>query len=222
MRFLVPLGFALLIALPGDATALVLCRKNAAVAARESCRPSETALSLVGLAEPGAPGTAGAQGSAGEAPLHLVDASGSEVGPLVVVEAFAPSIGDPSFPSHAAVVRRPPLTEGGLLGVNLTSVPVGRVRYVSNDCTGQPVLPPRGLIAELQVFGDAVFAPSEAASQTVTGSVETNDASLGCVSTTPRGGCCRTETASSRFAPATPITTLSALGIVLPLRAVLR
>jgi hypothetical protein len=222
MHILAPLALVLLIALPGDAAALVLCRKHAAVAARESCRPKETPLSLVGLGEPGEPGTPGAQGPAGEAPLHLVDAAGSEVGPLVAVENFLPFVPDPSFPLDAAVVSRPPLTNGALLGVGLTGAPVGSVRYVSADCTGQPLLPPGGLIAELQVIGDTVFAPSEASSPTSTGSVETNDASLGCESTTSRGGCCRAQASSGPFAPANAVTTLSALGIVPPMHAVLR
>jgi hypothetical protein len=222
MRSLAPLVVALLIALSGDASALVLCRKKAAVTARESCRPSETALSLVGLAEPGAPGAPGPQGDAGEAPLHLVDAAGSEVGPIVILEFFLPVVLDPSVPLDAALIRRPPLTEGALLGVGVTGAPVGKVRYVSADCTGQPLLPPKGLIAQLEVVGDTVFTPNDVASPTLTGSVETNDATLGCTSVTPRGGCCHPEVTTAPFSPATPVTTLSALGIVPPLHAVLR
>ena len=220
MRTSAPLALGLLIALSSDATALVLCRKKAAVAARATCRPSETPLSLVGLAEPGAPGVPGTQGAAGAAPLHLVDAAGSDVGPVVALEFFLPSIFDSNFPLQSAVVQRPPLTDGALLGVGVAGTPVGRVRYASFDCTGQPLLPPTGLIAELQVIGDTVFAPNEVGSSVVTGSAETNDASLGCESTTPRGGCCHTDAAFGTLGVATPVTTLTALGIVPPLHAV--
>ena len=220
MRTNASLALGLLIALSGDATALVLCQKKASVAARESCRPSETPLSLVGLAEPGEPGAAGAQGPAGEAPLHLVDAAGNDVGPVVTLEFFLPSIIDPSLPVQSALVRDPPLTDGALLGVGVAGIPVGKVRYVSFDCTGEPLLEPTGVIAELQVIGDTVFAPNDVGSPVLASSVETNAASLGCESTTPRGGCCHIDTVFGTLGVARPVTTLTALGIVPPLRAV--
>ncbi len=221
MHVIATLAIGLLIALSTNAPALVLCQKKRAVLARESCRPSETPLSLVGLGVPGAPGATGTRGPAGLAPLHLVDAVGSEVGPLVHAEDYlVTAIIDHDVPLYLALIRRPPLDDGALLGVNAAGRPTGMLFYVDAGCAGTPLFRGFGLMTILHVVGETVFGPAGVSGATSTASVEVNDTSQGCVAITPRGGCCRSSASSGPFANATAVTTLTALGIVPPLRAV--
>ena len=220
MRVVATLAIGLLLGLATDAAAVVLCQKKRAVLARDGCRPGETPLSLVGLGASGAPGAAGAQGPAGRAPLHLVDAVGSEVGPLVRVEFYLPQIYDQDAPLDLALLRQPPVSDGALLGVNVAGNPIGMLFYAYADCIGTPLVRRTGLMPVLQVIGDTVFGPAGTSGATTVASVEVNDPSQGCVATTPRGGCCRSQMGTGGFENAAALTTLPALGIVPPLHAV--
>ncbi len=210
---------ALLVALAADATALVLCERKRKVAARESCRANETPLSLVELGTPGGAGAEGPPGPAGPPPLRLVDAAGSDVGPVVSLRILITFISDADNPLIQAVVQRAPLSEAALIGAGIAGAPSGRVFYQSADCSGTPLVQ-GGIMAVLQVIGETVFAPIGAATVVLpVASREGNDASQGCLSITPRGGCCRAGVGSIQGATASA-TTLGALGIVPPLRAV--
>ena len=219
MRIVAALVLGLLIGPCTDASALVLCQKKRKVVARASCRPNENVLSLAGLGAPGGQGTQGVQGPTGRPPLHVVDAVGSEVGPLVSVSTST-SI-DLDAPLFVALVTRAPLTDGALLGLNGAGGRTGLLLYASSDCTGTPLLIRRGLIPAVQVIGDTVFAPDAPSADPMAASIEVNDLSFGCVGITPRGGCCRTQSLTTQFDTAAPVTMLTELGIVPPLRAVL-
>ncbi len=221
MRIVAALVLGLLIAPSTNASALVLCHKKHKVVARASCRPSEKVLSLAGLGAPGSQGAAGAPGPAGRPPLHVIDAVGSDVGPLVNVSYSGSGTPDLDLPLLAALVTRPPLADGALLGLNVAGRPTGRLYYVSSDCTGTPLVFRRGMLPALQAIGDTIFGPDAPVADTAAKSVEVNDLGLGCVSITPRGSCCRTQSSFAVFDTATPVTTLTALGIVPPLHAVL-
>lgn len=222
MRIIAALVLGLLMAPCTNANALVLCQKKHKVVARESCRPSESPLSLVGLGSPGGQGAPGGQGPAGRPPLRVIDALGSDVGPLVVVDYRSSTTPDLDLALLVALVTRPPLTDGALLGLNVAGRPTGRLYYASSDCTGTPLVFPRGLMPALQAIGDTVFGQDAPSAVTTAKSLEVNDLSLGCVSLTPRGSCCRTVTQFAQFDTATPVTTLTELGIVPPLHAVIR
>jgi hypothetical protein len=221
MSIVAALVLGLLIGSCTDASALVLCHKKRKVVARASCRPNEQVLSLVGLGSPGSKGTAGAQGPVGGPPLRAVDAVGNDVGPLVIFDSSSTSpIRD--LVLFVALVTRPPLTDGALLGLDAAGRPTGgRLFYASSDCTGTPLLVRKGLIASVQVIGDTVFGPDGPSADPTAGSVEGNELSLGCVGITPRGGCCRTTSQTIPFDNAAPVATLAELGIVPPLHAVL-
>jgi len=221
MHVIAALTVGLLLALSTSAPALVLCQKKRAVLARASCRTGETPLSLVGLGALGAPGAAGAQGSAGPTPLKVVDAVGTEVGPLVHAEDYlVTAIVDQETAVYLALTRRPPLDDGALLGLNAAGRPTGRIFYADANCGGTPLFQGFGLMTILHVVGETVFGPAGVSPTTSVASVEVNDTSQGCVAITPRGGCCRSFVTTGAFANATAVTTLPALGIVPPLRAV--
>lgn len=210
----------LLLAGVTDASALVLCYRGKTVAARDTCRRKEKLLSLAGVGLPGAPGERGATGTAGPPLVHLVDATGADVGPVLYASFDLPLSYDYSNPVMLALLQHPPFNDGVVLGIDVAGNPTGVVRYQSNDCTGTPLIARPDLLPAVQVVVDTAFYPSQSPVTTTAVSMETSDQSRGCESTTPRAGCCRAVASSGIELVAAATATLTELGIKRPLRAV--
>jgi hypothetical protein len=210
----------ILLASSTDAAALVLCERKRRVTAREACRSNEQQLSPVGLGTPGGAGADGPAGPEGPEPLRLLDAMGADVGPVVNLHFNLPYVNDPDFPLIQAVLVRAPLPEPVLIGAGLAGIPVGTVYYQSQDCTGTPLVGEFSLLPTAEVIGQSVFLATGQTVVVTTGSQEGGDASGGCVSVTPRSGCCKPIAVTISLSIASQVTTLDALGIVPPLRAV--
>jgi len=217
MRLLaIVLGLALLLP-AGDARALVACKtRSGKVVVRDACRRKETGISLAELGVPGAPGAAGAAGAPGRAALYLLDANGVEIGPVVNAVEFVGflSSGDPHL--HA-LIHGDQIGGAALIAADLRDGVVGTVSYASTDCSGSPLVAGNTLMPVLQVIVDTVFRPVQPAGAAMLQSTERSDPSLGCTSVTPRGGCCRSQSATPNNTLWTAsTTTLSALGLHAP------
>ena len=204
------------------ADAAVLCKtRSSALVVRDACRTKDTPFP-VERGEQGSAGAPGAAGQAGRWPIRVLDAVGNEVGPAVYVEWYLALTG-PSLTGIAvafAVVQHAALAEPALLGIDVNGDAAGEVYYATNDCTGAPVVRGGGLIPVLHLIGDTVFVPGGPGSPSVA-STEGANASGGCTSLTPRGGCCRPVT-GPLGGPVAEATTLSlgTLGFTRPFHAV--
>jgi hypothetical protein len=197
-----------------DARALVVCRtKSDAVSVRDACRKKETAVALADVGLPGAQGTPGAPGATGRAALDLLDAQGTEVGPVVYAESDP--FGNVPGPYVFAVVQKPALGGAALLSAGFEGQAVGEVFYAAADCAGAALAAGKTFIPVLQVIGDTVFRPVADAGATSVASTETGDQSMGCTSITARGGCCRTIPPGVRSDLSTT-TTFTPLGFTPP------
>jgi hypothetical protein len=178
------------------------------------------ALEVVGAQGPA--GADGPKGPAGPPPVRLVDARERDVGPAVSVEWYLAASKDllEGAPVIHVLVQPAALAGPAFLGVDYSGKPVGTVYYASADCTGPPMVSGGFFLPVLQAVGDAVFVPGLPANITIAHSNESSNFSPGCVAITPRGGCCKAVTGI----PATPLeataTTLGALGMAPPFRAV--
>jgi hypothetical protein len=199
------------------AEALVACKTRAgAVFVRDACRRRETPLDLASLGTAGPAGAPGATGPQGRAAAYLADATNREPGPVVYAESFLVGIA-PSVPYVVALVAHDALGGAALLPVDFFGNGAGTVSYASADCTGTPFVAGGNLTPMLAIVKDAVFRPTASSPNVLVQSTEIADPSQGCTSTTPRGGCCRTQgTVSTPQLAVAEATTLPTLGIESP------
>ncbi|HXJ36067.1 MAG TPA: hypothetical protein VMS22_18705 [Candidatus Eisenbacteria bacterium] len=225
MGRLVRIGVALSLLGATDGGAAVLCKTRAStIVVRDACRAKEVPVALEGVGAPGPAGQQGPKGPTGPSPIRLVDSKSREVGPAVYVEwslAASKNLLE-GLTVIEVLVRRDALPGPALLGVDYTGKPVGTVYYTSTDCTGSPMVLGDTFLPELEAVGDTVFVPGLPASVTIANSNETSNFSGGCVTITPRGGCCKLpaymSTLNSLLQASTK--TLADLAITPPLHAV--
>lgn len=176
-----------------DAHALVACRvRNGTLAVRETCRRKESAASLADVGLSGPQGSPGATGQKGRAPLYLVDAHGTEVGPALWI--FPIPLFGMGLPNLYALVDRTELGGAGLLSVGFLGEPLGRVYYPQSDCGGSAMIQEDAFLPVLQVLGDTAFRATTSLGTAMVASTELDTFAGGCTSITSRGTCCQTVT----------------------------
>lgn len=218
MRVLVVLAVA--VSLVAPAAGAVPCKtRTGAVVLREACRAKETRVHLAVPGAPGAPGLPGPDGSAGAWTIRVVDAAGRELGPAATVawwlrDSFR---GDPIMD---VLLQHDGIGGAALLGVDHDGTPAGRVYYAADDCSGPPMVEGGTFLPALQVIGDTVFVPGAPPATPAAKSYESIETRGGCTGVTPRGGCCHPFTGKLGEVLLATTTTLDALGVTPPLRAV--
>lgn len=220
------LGWIVLIGalLGGGAPAeAMFCKtKTGAVVLRDACRAKETALDVPLVGPGGAPGAPGAAGATGLPPLHLIDATGALVGPVVNLSWYVQTPAEvlAGAPLIFALVRNDAVGGAALLGVDYTGLPSGMIYWTGATCTGEAFIPGDALMPVLQVIGGTMFVPGAARTAQAVGALEQVNASNGCTSVTPRGGCCQVSANTLATARLLTSQSFATLGIELPLRPV--
>jgi len=115
-----------------------------------------------------------------------------------------------AMPVTFVLLKSPP-GQRLLLGIDVAGAFTGAVRYESADCSGTPLVPGGGFLSLAQTVGGTVFLPAHPTSAKIARSVETMDRSNGCISISPRGGCCRMEESKLDGFRAAATTSLAAL-----------
>ncbi len=223
MRWLSPIGAILALVAATQASATVLCRTRAsAVVVRDACRAKETPIALDAVGAQGPAGNQGPKGPPGPSPVRLVDAQSREVGPALTIEWSLAVSKDllEGAPLIYVLVRRDAPAVPALLGIDYTGKPVGTVYYESTDCSGPAMTRGGTFLPVLHAVGDTVFVPGLPASVTIVKSNESSSFSPGCVTVTPRGGCCTAAMYTITSLLQTTTKTLADLAIAPPLHAV--
>lgn len=223
MRTLLVIGMLelLLVAgvLPADA---VVCRtRKGGIVLRDACRDKEATLDLSVVGPPGAQGPTGSDGADGAPPLRVVDAQGRVVGPAVYTAWYVTDPGDRLAGSALmyVLIDRDAVGGSAIVGVDNAGGLAGRVYWTSDGCTGDPVMPGSSFMPVVEVIGGVAFVSGTSPTPVPLKSVESANDAGGCTSVTPRGGCCN-GTSGMVAARLATSTTLEALDIQLPLRAV--
>jgi hypothetical protein len=199
-----------------------LCRgKRGVVSVRDVCRKRETAIPLDALGVAGIPGAPGPQGAAGPAPVHLVDATGVDVGPVLRVSATASN----NQVTSPVLFTHPSLPGPVLLAVTGDGRIGGVVYYASTDCTGPAYSDLQGWLPILQGVQSTVYVPGAPLPGMLhAGSFEYSDPQndiTGCPVRTAQGSCCYPFD-TMRSVLTTTATSLAALGLTPPFTAVVK
>lgn len=213
------LGSLLTAVLPADA---VVCRtRKGGVVMRDACRDKEATLDLSVVGPSGAQGPAGPDGADGAPPLRFVDAQGRVVGPALYAAWYVIDSGDRLAGSALmyALIDRDAVGGSAIVGVDNAGGLAGRIYWTSDGCTGDPIMLGSAFMPVVEVIGGVAFVSGTSSTPMPLKSVESANDAGGCTSVTPRGGCCNgsSGTVAARLATT---TTLDALDIALPLRAV--
>lgn len=217
-----PSAFLLVTLLATSASAVTLCRgKRGPVNVREACKKAETPLTVDALGVTAPPGASGGQGATGSPAVFLVDATGVEVGPVLDVSAT----GSNNQVSVSVLFRHASLPGPALLAVTGDGRIGNVVYYESTDCTGAAYIELEGWLPILHGVQDTVYIPGPATpGELLVQSLEYSDpqnSSTGCPVVTARGSCCAPINSMRRLLTTTT-TTLGALGLTTPFRAVTR
>ncbi|HXJ37312.1 MAG TPA: hypothetical protein VMS22_25065 [Candidatus Eisenbacteria bacterium] len=220
-RWLPLLLLATLVATSAPAETLCRSKRGGGVNVRSACRKHETVLSLTALGVTDTPGPNGSQGPAGPTPVHLVDATGLEVGP--VLNAAGTS-------SNNQVMAAVLFTHSSLPGPVLLAVTGdgrigGNVYHESTDCSGPGYVDSGGWLPILTGVQSTIYIPGAAAPAPIhVRSYEVSDPQNGitpCPVRTASGSCCNTYDHTINVLTTTT-TSYMALGLTPPFRALTR
>jgi hypothetical protein len=215
---------ALLLAAHGDAA--VLCRRGTGkIVLRQACRKAEQVLDASRLdlsALAGEQGLPGAPGPRGQHPLKLVDAAGTELGPI---QTFSVSDFAAVLVTHPALGVPVQFSVRRAGFVHNVGGAESFVAYTAADCAGVPYLP-SGVTSVVrgQVYGNAAYYPTgPLQSRNILSSESDPDGNpcSGGATATGRGTCCSNVSATTNLAPGARVP-LADLGFTPPFQAIPR